>query len=132
MGTTMGTTTRGTAATTATSVTTMLAGSKLRGKLSARLVESAGAGIGNESFARRQLVKMGWSEGTGLGKRRTGVMSHVRVERRVEQRGLGHGDDSTGRVDHEGDAATKSVQSAEWWRSSVADTLARLHEEGGT
>lgn len=47
-----------------------LAGSKLRKKLGSSLQESVAAPISD--FARKQLAKMGWTEGTGLGKREMG------------------------------------------------------------
>lgn len=44
------------------------------------------------SFAKRQLEKMGWKEGQGLGKDGSGVASFIKVQRRDPklQSGLGH------------------------------------------
>ena len=65
-----------------------LAGSKLRNQLSSSLNESVATGT--SEFAKRQLKKLGWKEGEGLGKRRDGITTHIRVQKRVdEQGGLG-------------------------------------------
>jgi hypothetical protein len=36
------------------------------------------------SFAKCHLQKMGWIEGTGLGKRRDGIVDHVKIKQREE------------------------------------------------
>jgi Pin2-interacting protein X1 len=94
-----------------------LAGSKLRSRLSGQLNESASAGITN-AFAKRQLEKLGWKEGEGLGKRGNGIKTHIRaVKRADEQGGLGKSSLNA--------ELSKSIGN-EWWKSSVGDTLARL------
>lgn len=35
------------------------------------------------------LLKMGWSEGKGLGKKEDGISSHLRVKRKTESLGIG-------------------------------------------
>lgn len=92
-----------------------LAGSKLRARLSSNLNESASEGV-TSKFARRHLEKLGWEEGTGLGKRRSGIVSHIKVERRVDEHG-GLGKSSV-------DENLKIGN--EWWKHSVGDTLAKL------
>jgi G-patch domain len=105
-----------------TADTTMdLAGSKLRRSLSK--VQSSSALIHAErmsapvsEFAQRQLEKMGWQSGTGLGKHRNGMESHIRVHRREDQQGLGQ-------------VAQASVQldlQNEWWKQSMHSTLSQL------
>jgi hypothetical protein len=44
------------------------------------------------SFARRQMEKMGWKDGEGLGKNKDGVTTFVRVSRRdpASASGIGH------------------------------------------
>jgi Pin2-interacting protein X1 len=96
-----------------------LAGRKLREQRSGTLRESVSAPV--SSFARQQLSKMGWTEGTGLGKKRDGITSHVKVTKRQDSVGLGSEKSrSSGTVDHGG----------EWWKDSVGDTLARLSSRG--
>ena len=98
-----------------------LCGSKLRGKLGAVLNESATTFSpallsSDKSFAKRQLEKMGWTEGTGLGKRRDGMTEHVKVKQREEEMGLGR-------------EKMKAKEVADvWWKDSVSDTLARLQK----
>lgn len=91
-----------------------LAGSKLRKKLGSSLQESSAAPASD--FAKKQLEKMGWTEGTGLGKRRDGIKTHIRVKKREEQAGLGI----------EKAAVEKRLASEEWWKDSLGDTLAKL------
>jgi Pin2-interacting protein X1 len=89
---------------------TTLAGSKLRAKLGASLNEHVSAPTSD--FAQQQLVKMGWSEGDGLGKRRQGMNSHITVKRREDNVGVGHSNVPT--------------HSQQWWKDCVGDTLAKL------
>lgn len=91
-----------------------LAGSKLRKKLGGSLQESAAAPPSD--FAHKQLQKMGWTEGTGLGKRRDGITTHIKVKKRSEQAGLGV----------EKAAADKRATDEHWWKDSLGDTLARI------
>lgn len=91
-----------------------LAGSKHKRKLGATLNESAASGPND--FAKRQLEKLGWKEGGGLGKKRDGRSTHIRVQQRAHQSGLGSSATSIDPV----------VSADQWWKSSVGDTLARL------
>jgi len=92
-----------------------LAGSKLRSRLSGDVNEGASEGV-TSKFAKRQLEKMGWTEGTGLGKRRSGITTHVKVQKRTdEQGGLGKS------------AVDENLKIGnEWWKSSTGDVLAKL------
>ncbi|KAL7573790.1 hypothetical protein ACA910_007819 [Epithemia clementina (nom. ined.)] len=67
-------------------------------------------------FARKQLEKMGWKEGTGLGKKRDGISTHIKVQKRQENAGLGI----------ERHVAQTQQASSEWWKASLGDTLAKL------
>lgn len=69
------------------------------------------------AFARRQLEKMGWSEGTGLGKKRDGRTSHILVKRRKDNLGLGGSDKP---------AVVEALGDTEWWKDSLGLTLAKL------
>jgi Pin2-interacting protein X1 len=89
-----------------------LSGSKLRSKLGATLNESASAP--SSSFAQRQLEKMGWSSGEGLGKHRQGMASHIKVKKREDEVGLGHVKPEF--VQHQN----------QWWNDSMGSVLAKL------
>jgi Pin2-interacting protein X1 len=92
-----------------------LAGSKLRSQLSSQMVESASSGPG--AFAKQQLEKMGWTEGTGLGKNRDGISTHIRVQKRADETG------GIGKTMLNDD--TLQIGNT-WWKTSVGDTLAKL------
>lgn len=100
---------------------TELCGSKLRAKLGAVLNEGAVSHSpatlpASQSFAKRQMEKMGWSEGTGLGKNRDGRTDHVRVKQREQDMGLGL----------EKKKVTDMAVEENWWRDSAGGTLAKL------
>lgn len=40
------------------------------------------------SFARRQMEKMGWKDGKGLGKQEQGISTFVRINKREELTGV--------------------------------------------
>jgi Pin2-interacting protein X1 len=96
-----------------------LAGSKLRKQLSGSLQEHVSAPT--STFAKKQLEKMGWSDGTGLGKKRDGITTHIKVKKRKDQEGIGAGKA----------AADKQASSEQWWKDSLGDTLARLSSKKG-
>jgi len=95
-----------------------LAGSKLRKQLSSSLQEHVSAPT--SEFAVQQLQKMGWTEGTGLGKRRNGIKTHIKVVRRQESAGLGT----------EKEAAEVRAATESWWKDGLNDTLAKLSCQG--
>jgi Pin2-interacting protein X1 len=92
-----------------------LAGSKLRARLSSQVNEASSEGV-TSKFARRHLEKLGWEEGTGLGKRRSGITTHIKVQRRMDEQG-GIGKSS---VDDNLQIGN------EWWKSSTGNILAKL------
>lgn len=96
-----------------------LCGSKLKEKLSSTLNESAAAPISSSSFAAKQMAKMGWEAGTGLGKKRDGMVSHIKVKKREENMGLGVEKERTRKLGAEG----------MWWSANVSNTLARLQQK---
>lgn len=65
------------------------------------------------------MAKMGWTEGTGLGKKRDGIASHIKVRKREENIGLGVEKERTRQAGVEG----------MWWSSSVSDTLMKLRQK---
>lgn len=70
------------------SVFLQLAGRKLKNRLGSTLNEGSG-GSTVPAFAKKQLEKLGWKPGEGLGKRRQGMVSHIKVTKRAEGLGLG-------------------------------------------
>lgn len=91
---------------------TAISGRKLQRKLGASLNESASAPT--SAFAKRQLEKMGWKEGEGLGARSTGIKTHIRVHKREDEIGIGH------------EKLAQAEASNMWWSSSMGSTLAKL------
>lgn len=61
-------------------------GKKFMSKLGGMANESAASTV--SAFARKQMEKMGWTEGKGLGKEEQGVVTHVRVKKREEFMGV--------------------------------------------
>ncbi|KAL9185565.1 hypothetical protein ACHAXT_003342 [Thalassiosira profunda] len=101
---------------------TDVCGKKLAAKMGAVLNESATSHSpallpSHQSFAKRQLEKMGWSEGTGLGKRRDGRSEYVKIKQREDEVGLGR----------EKEKAKEMAN--QWWSDSVGGTLARLQQQ---
>ena len=71
------------------------------------------------AFGQRMLMKMGWSEGKGLGKNKQGTSSHLRAIRREEGLGIGAKTDTFG-----DDGFSKTSQ-------NFHGVLAQLHAEHG-
>ena len=99
-----------------------LCGKKLKAKLGGILNESATSHSpallsSQQSFAKRQLEKMGWTEGTGLGKRRNGMTEHVKIKQREDEMGLGREKE-----------IAKEISNV-WWKDSLGGTLARLQQK---
>mmetsp|Transcript_441 Transcript_441/g.978 ORF Transcript_441/g.978 Transcript_441/m.978 type:complete len:280 (-) Transcript_441:35-874(-) len=101
---------------------TNVCGKKLQSKMGGILNESATSHspallTSQQSFAKRQLEKMGWTEGTGLGKNRDGRKEHVKVQKREDNMGIGQ----------EKELAKEMGNT--WWKDSVGGTLARLQQK---
>ena len=101
---------------------TNVCGKKLQAKLGGTLNESATSHSpallpSSQSFAKRQLEKMGWKEGTGLGKRRDGMQRHVVIKQREDEMGLGREKEKAREIGNV------------WWKDSVGGTLARLQQQ---
>jgi hypothetical protein len=70
-------------------------------------------------FAKRQLERMGWSEGSGLGKDRQGCATPIIVKQRVDVTGgLG--------IEKEKVRLTQQAIQNEWWKDALGDTLSKL------
>ena len=55
--------------------------------LGSNLNEMVAGGVSD--FARRQMEKMGWKEGQGLGKKEDGIVTHVKIEKKADDGGVG-------------------------------------------
>lgn len=99
-----------------------LVGSKLRKKWTASVQEDVSAPASD--FARKQLEKMGWTEGTGLGKKRDGITTHLRAIKREEQCGLGS--------EKEKHTAERKAFEEQWWKDSITGTLEKLQKKKQT
>jgi hypothetical protein len=97
----------------------LLVGSKMRKTFAASLREHVSAPV--SEFAKSQLVKMGWTEGTGLGKHRDGRSTHIRVYKRLDSAGLGS-EKSAGSAT----SSNNNVSPDDWWKDGLGDTLAKL------
>ena len=97
---------------------TSLSGKKLRAKLVGTLNESASAPT--SEFAKKQLEKMGWSEGKGLGKHEQGIQTHIKVKKREVDVGLGHNIHGNNNNNNSGSL---------WWADACGDTLSRLSKK---
>ncbi|CAK4632621.1 hypothetical protein LEN26_016528 [Aphanomyces euteiches] len=64
-----------------------IVGKKFQAKLGGMANEAVASEV--SSFAKRQMAKMGWTEGKGLGKNEQGMATHIRVKRRDENMGVG-------------------------------------------
>lgn len=69
-------------------------------------------------FAKKQMLKMGWTEGKGLGKNEDGMSSHIKISKREESVGLGS------------EKLNLEVQNHmdSWWSDSFAQTLQKFKE----
>jgi len=95
-----------------------LHGSKLRRQRSSTLCEHASAPV--SSFAVEQLQRRGWTSGTGLGRQRDGISTHLRVTKRPDGAGLG------AERQPPCSSGAAAAGAAEWWKDSLGDTLAKL------
>lgn len=69
-------------------------------------------------WARKMLMKQGWSEGQGLGKNASGMKSHIKVEQKKDTRALGYKPDQHSWAD-------------QWWLSSFDYGSATAGKIGG-
>ena len=79
---------------------------------------SASATVQSE-FAKRQLERMGWKEGNGLGKDRQGRAAPIIVKQRSDVTGgLG--------IEKEKVRQVQQTIQDEWWKDALGDTLSKL------
>ena len=78
-------------------------------------------GVGSKVsvFARRQMEKMGWEEGKGLGKNETGISKHIKAVKRDDSSGLGL------------ESAQAAEQPDNWWHDAFSKNLKTFSSSSG-
>ena len=85
-------------------------------KMGSQLKEMSGSKI--SSFAMRQMEKMGWTEGKGLGKNNDGRAIHVKAVKKDDTDGLGVSAAMKNGADMPGQD--------QWWFDSPANPRSQL------
>lgn len=91
--------------------------------------ESQGSAV--SAFARRQLEKMGWQEGKGLGKNEDGMASHIKQKKKDDVAGIGADKSTEFVVDSllKGGAKTSITGGNDnWWHDAFAANLKSMHK----
>ena len=73
------------------------------------------------SFAMKQMEKMGWTEGKGLGKTESGISTHISIVKRDDSAGLGS----------EAVEARANAASENWWHDAFASNLKLMKDKHG-
>lgn len=71
------------------------------------------------NFAQRQLQKMGWKEGEGLGKTSSGIKTNIKVQKKTDDKGIG--------CHRTNDVDLNYTNS--WWNDNISNTLQRLSKD---
>lgn len=90
----------------------MLVTRKTLTKMGSGINESAGSKVSD--FARKQMEKMGWKEGQGLGKNEDGMKKHIKAKKREDSAGLGTENMVT---------EAQSAVGENWWHDAYANNL---------
>ena len=105
-------------------------GKKTIDKMGKTMNENSGSKI--SSFARRQMEKMGWTEGKGLGKNEDGMSEHIRQKKKDDTAGLGVSESTDFVVDTtvKGSAKTSITGGNDnWWHDAFASNLKSLNKK---
>lgn len=86
-------------------------------KLGTQMNENAASKPSN--FAMRQMEKMGWTEGKGLGKTESGISTHLTITKRDDSTGLGS----------EAVEARANDSTETWWHDGFAANLKLLQKK---
>eukprot|EP01039_Chlorochromonas_danica_P008443 gene8443-9309_t len=78
-----------------------------------------GAASKPSDYAMKLMNKMGWKEGQGLGRNSDGISSHVKIDKREDNLGLGLGKESK-------DAPSASALSENWWHTDFSSKLKKF------
>lgn len=65
-------------------------------------------------FAKKQMLKMGWVEGKGLGKNQDGIATHIKVTKRVDNEGISSKEEVEKVVEINGHTTSDD----QWWHSA--------------
>jgi len=110
-----------------------VSGSKLQAKLSTTFNEAAASTSHLQpttSFAARHMKKLGWIEGTGLGKEKKGIVSHLKVVKRDDEQKLGLGRERGESYNHHMNTNPRTVSaSAHHHQSLLSETLMKLQQK---
>ena len=71
------------------------------------------------SFARKQMEKMGWVEGKGLGKTENGMITHIKVKKIEDNEGLGS----------KAQKLEMEEGNANWWHDGFANALKNMNSK---
>ena len=91
-----------------------------------------GAGSAVSSFARKQMEKMGWQEGKGLGKNEDGMATHIKQKKKEDVAGLGADKTTDFVVDStlKGGAKTSITGGNDnWWHDAFSSKLKSLNNK---
>jgi Pin2-interacting protein X1 len=80
-------------------------------RMGSQIIESRGSKV--SSFALRQMEKMGWSEGMGLGKNNGGMTTHLKTVRVDDNAGIGA-------------KQTEALIQDAWWHDAFASNLSKF------
>ena len=112
-------------------MSTLLLSKKSIDRMGKSVNEATGSAV--SSFARRQMEKMGWQEGKGLGKNEDGMSTHIKQKKKDDNAGLGVDKTSEFAVDNnlKGGAKTSITGGNDnWWHDAFASTLKSLNKKG--
>ena len=68
------------------------------------------------SFAKRQMAKMGWEEGKGLGRSENGMITHIKAKKLLDSEGIGA---KEARIENDNSDTT-------WWHDGFANALQNM------
>lgn len=110
-------------------MSTLLVSKKTIDRMGKTINESQGSTI--SAFARRQMEKMGWQEGKGLGKNEDGMASHIKQKKKENVAGLGAEKTTEFMVDTslKGGAKTSITGGNDnWWHDAFSSKLKSLNK----
>eukprot|EP00606_Chrysophyceae_sp_TOSAG23-5_P001217 GSChrysophyteH2.ASY1.ANO1.265.1 assembled CDS len=85
-------------------------------RLGSSVSESRSAPV--SAMARKAMERMGWSEGSGLGKNSDGMKEHIKTKKRADEAGLGTEK-----------AAAENGPEEIWWLNSIGAGLKALNKK---
>jgi len=95
---------------------TFIVTKKTMAKMGSGVSEARSAPVSD--MARKAMLKMGWTEGAGLGKNSDGMASHIKVKKREESAGLGTET-----------AAAEDGPKENWWMDALGAGLKAMNKK---